>query len=68
VLVHHRDDAFWKKGAPMIFGFRPVSAVDPAGHQQVGLDPSRREQVIAAFAASLAMLIVVAIAVLMGMA
>jgi hypothetical protein len=52
----------------MIFGFRPISATDPAGHQQVDLDPNRREQVITAFAASLALLIVAAIAVLMGMA
>jgi hypothetical protein len=68
VLVHHRDDAFSKKGTPMIFGFRSISAADPAGHQQVDLDPTRREQVIAALAASLAMLVVAAIAVLMGMA
>ena len=52
----------------MIFGFRPISAADPVGHQQVDLASNRREQVITAFAASLATLIVAAIAVLMGMA
>ena len=52
----------------MIFHFRAISAADPSGYQQVALAPNRREQIITAFAASLAMLVVIAIAVLMGMA
>lgn len=51
----------------MIFHFRVISAVEPAGHRQVMLAPNRREQIITVFAASLAVLVVVAIAVLMGM-
>jgi len=52
----------------MIFHFRAISAVEPAVHPHVILAPDRREQVTTVFALALAMLVVVAIAVLMGMA
>ena len=52
----------------MIFHLRPMSVGETPKRQELALDASRRDQIITVFAASLALLIVVAIAVLMGMA
>lgn len=52
----------------MIFHLRPGSVAETPRHQELALDTSRRDQIITVSAASLALLIVAAIAVLMGMA
>jgi len=66
VLAHHRNDAFFK-GAPMSLYFHPT-APETADGQEIGAHRDRREQLVTVVAASLAVLIVAAIAVLMGVA
>jgi hypothetical protein len=66
VLAHHRNDAFFK-GAPMSLNFHPT-APEMADGQEIGAHRDRREQLVTVVAASLAVLIVAAIAVLMGVA
>jgi hypothetical protein len=51
----------------MSLGFH-LAALEPAAHQEVGAHDERRERLVTTLAASLAVLIVAAIAVLMGMA
>lgn len=51
----------------MLLGF-DLAALEPAAHQEVGAHDERRERLVTMLAASLAVLIVAAIAVLMGMA
>jgi hypothetical protein len=67
VLAHHRNDAFFKGGAPMSLDFR-LTAPETADGQEIGAHRDRREQLVTVVAASLAVLIVAAIAVLMGVA
>ena len=66
VLAHHRNDAFFK-GAPMLLDFHPTAS-ETADGQEIGGHRDRREQLVTVVAASLAVLIVAAIAVLMGVA
>ena len=66
VLAHHRNVAFFK-GAPMSLDFH-AAAPETADHQEIGAHRDRREQLVTVVAASLAVLIVAAIAVLMGVA
>jgi hypothetical protein len=51
----------------MSLDFHPAAS-DSAGHQEIDAHDERRERLISVLAASLAVLIVAAIAVLMGMA
>jgi hypothetical protein len=51
----------------MSLGFH-LAALEPAAHQEVGAHDRRRERLVSTLAASLAVLMVAAIAVLMGMA
>ena len=51
----------------MPLGFN-LAALEPATHQEAGVHDEQRERLVTMFAASLAVLIVAAIAVLMGMA
>lgn len=55
------------KGTPMSLGFHS-SAPETADHEELGTHGTRREQVVTVVAASLAVLVVAAIAVLIGMA
>ncbi len=66
--MHHREDAFSKKGAPMLLDFYSASSTKPDGYQDPGQHTVRREQIVTAVSASLAVLVVAAIAVLLGMA
>lgn len=56
---------FW--GAPMSLGFH-LAALEPATDQEVGAHDEQHEPLVTMLAASLPVLIVAAIAVLMGMA
>ena len=65
MLAHHQNDA--GSGALMPLGFH-FAASEPAAHHGIGAHDERRERLVTMFAASLAVMIVAAIAVLMGMA
>jgi uncharacterized membrane protein YccC len=52
----------------MLLDFHSVSSAEPTGYQVIAAHNDRRERLVTAVAASLAVLIVAAIAVLMGMA
>ena len=52
----------------MLLDFHRASSVETAGYQESGQRAERREQLVTAVAASLAVLVVAAIAVLLGMA
>ena len=56
------------QGAPMSLDFHSTSPAQPAGYQEIGQHTNRRERLITMLATSLAVMIVAAIAVLMGMA
>jgi hypothetical protein len=69
VLAHHRNDAFFqKKGTPMSPEFRSASQAESANDEHADHYIDRREQFITILAASLALTIVAAIAILMGIA
>ena len=63
---HHRNDAF-SQGAPLSLDFHST-ATKPLGQQEIGAYSERLERLVTVLAALLAVLIVAAIAVLMGMA
>ena len=52
----------------MLLDFHSVSSAEPTGYQEIAAHNDRRDRLVTAVAASLAVLIVAAIAVLMGMA
>lgn len=52
----------------MLFDLYSASPAEPDGYQEPGQHAARREQIVTAVAASLAVLVVAAIAVLLGMA
>ncbi len=52
----------------MLLDFYSGASAEPDGHQESGQHADRREQLVTAVAASLAVLVVAAIAVLLGMA
>jgi hypothetical protein len=54
------------QGGPMLLNFRSQASAESAGHQEIGGYSDQR--LVTILAASLAVLIVAAIAVLMGMA
>jgi len=56
------------KGAPMSLDFHSGSSEESAGFQEVRRQVGRQEQLITILATSLGVMIVAAIAVLMGMA
>jgi hypothetical protein len=68
VLAHHRSDAFSKGGAPLALNFRSILSADPVARQELNNSGALSEQFVTIGAASLALLVVAAIAVLMGMA
>jgi hypothetical protein len=68
VLAHHRSDAFAKKGAPLALNFRSLLPADPVAQQEINDTGELSEQLVTIGAASLALLVVAAIAVLMGLA
>lgn len=68
VLAHHRSDAFANRGAPLAFNFRSILPADPVAQQEIDFTGALSEQFVTIGAASLALLVVAAIAVLMGMA
>jgi hypothetical protein len=68
VLAHHRSDAFAKKGAPLPLNFRSILPADPVAQQKIDNSGTFSEQLVTICAASLALLVVAAIAALMGMA
>jgi hypothetical protein len=68
VLAHHRSDAFAKKGAPLPLNFRSILPADPVAEQEIDNSSALSEQLVTICAASLALLVVAAIAALMGMA
>jgi hypothetical protein len=52
----------------MLLDFYSASSAEPDGYQEPGQHTVRREQIVTAVSASLAVLVVAAIAVLLGMA
>jgi hypothetical protein len=55
------------KGAPMSLDFQSPLPAQPVGYQEIGQHTNQRERLITVLAISLAVIIVAAIAVLMGM-
>ena len=55
-------------GAPLPLNFRSILSADPVAQQEINNTGAPSEQFVMIGAASLALLVVVAIAVLMGMA
>ena len=68
VLAHHRSDAFANRGAPLAFNFRSILPANPVTQREMNNTGALSEQFVTVGAASLALLVVAAIAVLMGMA
>ena len=68
MLAHHRSDAFIQRGRPLLLDFHSALSSESAGYQEIVAHNDRRERLVTVVAASLAVLIVAAIAVLMGMA
>ena len=64
MLVHHRNDAM----APMTLNTQTDASEQSIGFEPVGRLVDQHEQLITILAASLGVMIVAAIAVLMGMA
>jgi len=57
-----------QKGAPLAFDFRSFLPADPVVHQEINDAGALSDQLVTIGAASLALVIVAAIAILMGMA
>jgi hypothetical protein len=57
-----------QKGAPVAFDFRSILSADPAVRQEINDTGAVSDQLVTVGAASLALLVVAAIAILMGMA
>jgi hypothetical protein len=57
-----------KKGAPLPLNFRSILPADPVAEQEIVNSSALSEQLVTICAASLALLVVAAIAALMGMA
>jgi len=57
-----------KKGAPLALNFRSLLPADPVAQQEINDTGELSEQLVTIGAASLALLVVAAIAVLMGLA
>jgi hypothetical protein len=57
-----------KKGAPLPLNFRSILPADPVAQQEIDKSGALSEQLVTICAASLALLVVAAIAALMGMA
>ena len=58
----------FKRGAPLTLNFRSILSADPVARQELNNSGALSEQFVTIGAASLALLVVAAIAVLMGMA
>ena len=67
MLAHRRSDAFANRGAPLALNFRSILPVDSVAEQEIN-NTALSEQFVTIGAASLALLVVAAIAVLIGMA
>ena len=68
MLAHRRSDAFANRGAPLALNFRSILPVDSVAEQEINNTGALSEQFVTIGAASLALLVVAAIAVLIGMA
>jgi hypothetical protein len=57
-----------QKGAPLALDFRSILLADPAAQQEINDTGTLSDRLVTVGAASLALLVVAAIAILMGMA
>ena len=58
----------FQRGAPLALNFRSILPADPVARQEINNSGALSEQLVTIGAASLALLVVAAIAVLMGLA